>query len=84
MWNETENFLNDLSMNNTISWDVTRCGLEEVCRRFGGTYCLPLQRPRISQASNKLCLHGLGSSGPGQGPVAGCCEQTFTALGMLN
>jgi hypothetical protein len=45
--------LTAVTMKNYIFWEVRSCSLVQVCRRFGGTYCLQAQGRRISQASNQ-------------------------------
>jgi hypothetical protein len=46
-------------MKNAIFWDITPCIPLKINRRFGGTYRLHLQGPRINRARNQkseLCL----------------------------
>jgi hypothetical protein len=53
---------NPLTQNITVFWDVTPCSTVQVYWRFGGTYCLHLQRRRVSQPSKQTaatCLFGL-------------------------
>jgi hypothetical protein len=46
----------------SIFWDITPCSPLKVNRRFGGTYRLHLQGPRISQARNQREAGGEQSS----------------------
>jgi hypothetical protein len=46
-------------LKNTIFWDLSSCSLVDVCRCFGGTYCLHLQGQRVSWASKQYLPHDI-------------------------
>jgi hypothetical protein len=41
-----------LTMKTTVVWDMTPCSLVDINRCIGGTYCLHLQRRRVSPVFN--------------------------------
>jgi hypothetical protein len=40
-------------MKSSVFWDITPCSPLKVNRRFGGTYGLHIQGPKLSQARNQ-------------------------------
>jgi hypothetical protein len=52
--------LTAVTMQSTVSWDVTPCIPVGVHRRFGGTYCLHIQGRRYAKQASKLILLAVG------------------------
>jgi hypothetical protein len=46
-----------VKLQSTVFWDVTLCSLVEVCRHFGGTYCLHLHVRRLSSIQQARKWH---------------------------